>query len=148
MDACLRAHGSTIEERLLRELGAYYGVTSFSTIDIQIEIPMEDICCAEGLAAIPEHWKRTVWFCRCFEEMPKLQINADIPSMFVSNAEEISRSEFHRIQTYCFANTHSWIDVALQVLHRVRWSPECSKPRQLYVPKMLPPSFTENHLHI
>ena len=148
MDACLRAPNSTVNKRLRRELEVYYGVSTFETEDTQIEIPRETICATLGVASLPKNWDHIHWFCRCRKEQPRLPDDMRVPSIYVNNADEINKSEIRRIQMFCFEQTHSWVDVALQVLHHVQWSPECSNPQELNIPKMLPPSFTRDFLHI
>ena len=61
-------------------------------------------------------------------------------SLYGTRAPEIRGSAAHKKRTYTFAHTHSWLDVGLQVLTTVGWSPECSAPRTLNVERSVPPS--------
>ena len=148
LDASMRANNSTINDRLREMLGTYYGVTTFSTRDVQVEIPLTNIQATLQERPLPRHWSTTCWFCRVFEEKPGLQAGMEIPSMYVSNADEINRVELRRMQMYTFENTHYWVDVAVQVLHYIGWSPECSNPHQLNISKIVPPAYTKTRFHL
>ena len=107
----------------------------FEMEDVQKQIPIETIKTAEGVTTLRRYWGRAF----CFVAGRRM------PSMHVSNADEVNTSAFHRQQTYQFAYSRSRIDVALHVLNYVRWSPECSNLWQLDAQKLLPPAFTHNH---
>ena len=66
----------------------------------------------------------------------------------MSHAEEVASFTFYRPQKFTFATTHSRLDVALQVLRPICWSPECSNSQQLSVPELLPPASAFNLSHI
>ena len=148
LDASLRANNSSIGKRLREELLRYYNVPSFEIQDVQIAIPEERLKDALGVEKLPKKWQNTYWFCRQLKHQPQLKDWYEANSMYVSNAEEVNKSAFYRLWTYSFKATHSWIDTALQVLQRIRWSPECSGYHDLNIEKLLPPAYTKNHLHI
>ena len=148
LDACLRAANSSINDRLRIELREYYNVPNFELEDVQIQIPVKEISTEMGYMTPSAHWEHTFWFCRRRRHALHLGDQYEIPSMYVSNADEVNKSAFYRLQTYTFNNTHAWLDVAIQVLQRIRWVPECSRPHDLNIAKLLPPAYTHKHLHI
>ena len=60
-------------------------------------------------------------------------------SMYVVHATEVKRSATHRNLMYTFGDTHSWLDVALQVLLMVGWRPECSQAQTRNCRRRIPP---------
>ena len=72
-----------------------------------------------------------------YREIPDWSVVADIPSIYVSNAPEFNRSSFQRACVYHFGDIRSWIDIALQVLKKLRWTPECSAADTLDVRRTL-----------
>ena len=63
----------------------------------------------------------------------------DIPSTYFVHAPEIRRVARRKKETYTFANTHSWLDIGLQVLKKAGWQTECSQPHTGHIERMIPP---------
>ena len=59
--------------------------------------------------------------------------------MMTCHAEEIQRSALQRMEVYQFMGTASWLEVGVQVLRHVRWSPECAVAHPRNIKKELPP---------
>ena len=64
---------------------------------------------------------------------------ADIPSAYFLHASEIRRVAARKKRTYTFANTHSWLEVGLQLLKKACWWPECSQPQPPRIERTVPP---------
>ena len=80
------------------------------------------------------------WMSYGYQVAPKDAAVRQIKSDFVANAAELRRTEGGRKETYLFEETHSWLDVGLQVLYRARWSPECFQPQTPNIHRALPPN--------
>ena len=93
---------------------------------------------------MPPAWHRTVWFCSVYTEPPVRNNIKDITSVFVANASEIDQLLVYRDLTYRFESIYAWLDVALQTLKTVGWSPECSGYRQDNLAKKTPPTFKKS----
>ena len=128
LDACLRVSNRTINARLRKEPIAYYVAGSFEATDIQMLPPFDDVKRILELTELPEAWQHSYWFRRVMGRLPKLQNCAAVEGTYVANADGIGDFLLFRQMAYHFREVYFWLDVALQVLTRAGWPPECSNP--------------------
>ena len=142
LDSCLRAHHSTVQERMRGEISGYFKHNPLETCDINIAIPFARILerCPDG--RIPAIWHNARWFCNTYRDKPQAAIIADVTGTFVCNAEEIEKSLLYKQLMYGFKETHGWLDVALQILKPLEWSPEASPQNYHNIDEALPQKFT------
>ena len=136
LDATLRACNSTVQQRVRRELRAILGT---DVMDLEY-VSIAGISREFKDATTPEYvWSATKWLIRRYKEQPDWTGVPVVPSIYACNAPEINKSVFQRSCVYHFSGVKSWLEVGLQVLGHVRWSPECALPQVLNVLRILPP---------
>ena len=82
---------------------------------------------------------RATWVCNTYTMPPRMRQVADIPITYFAHAPEIRRKAARTKRTFTFAETHSWLEVGLQVLKRAGWWPECSQPHSINIERAVPP---------
>ena len=80
-----------------------------------------------------------------YHTAPDFKAVANINSTYFPHASEIRKSAECKAQVYTFENTHTWTDVGLQVLRRIGWRPERSRPQTLNLQRLTPPREFQAH---
>ena len=138
MDLVLRAHNSTIRDRVLETLKDCYKINSLEPENITIKVPVQEILKLPTNTTTERVWNNTSWSSARYPANRTDEGIKNICSMYVNYSKEMRTSMFHKEGTYQFEGTESWIDVALQILKYINWSPECSRPWEINVKKALP----------
>ena len=142
------AHGSAIEGRINDEIGAILKMEGQKT---ELTAHQNDLNYAfmydpTGLPTeVIEKMKWLVYLQNKPADMSRIE---DIPSTYFAHAPEIRRIARRKKATYTFTNTHSWLDVGLQVLKKVGWWPECTQPHKRHIERMIPPDEQAAHLQM
>ena len=137
---CLQGHDSQIRYRLVQELQETYQTTRLEPEAQQIPFDIGETFVSD-CSGIPVHLlQNTKWMGNFYVKPLNYEHIAAVPSTYVAHAAELKRSAAHRESTYTFAQTYSWLDVALQVLTQGGWRPECSRPQTPNIQRMVPPN--------
>ena len=105
LDLALRAHNSSIQERVTKVLCERYEVQSLVLRMATLQIPVQESLQASVSRTTGRVWMATVWQCTQYPE---------------GRSKEMRASLIHRGGTYRFTETKNWIDIALQILNRIR----------------------------
>ena len=105
---------------------------------VQISLPLEDIQAQALTDTDASVGSNTAWMRTQCPRSPKRGKSPAVKSIYASHAKEINSSAFLRQGVNTCANTHSWIDVGLQILLCCGWAPECATPNNIGIQKTLP----------
>ena len=140
------AHGSAIERRVNKEIGVILNIDDQIT-ELQVLRNDLDFAFMYDPTGLPtDAITKTTWLVYQQSKPAKMHQVEEIPSTYFAHAPEIRRIARRKRETYTFANTHSWLDVGLQVLKRAGWWPECSQPHTRHLDRMIPPEESEAHI--
>ena len=143
LDATLRAHNSTVQIRIRRELKA---ILESDAMEVEY-VRVTEVDGGLRDALTPEYvWRATKWLIRRYKKQPDWTRVPEIPGIYACNAPEVNKSVFQRSRVFHFSGVESWVEVGLQVLRHIRWSPECALPQVLNVSRLLPPEALKNRV--
>ena len=141
LESCMRAQESVAQCMLEKELRSYFGVDTFETCDISKATTWAEIGARYGRGVVSETWNRTKLLRRGHKCQPNRGKIRKVYSIHMSNAKEIQQSILQSQDVYTFGKARSWLDITVPVLNFVKWSPECSQPRNENIDKILPPLY-------
>ena len=137
--AVLVSYGSGIQHRLIRELCVIYGVSTLTPTVSPLKIPSEEEEQTSTVSVPSGLVSRIKWMANRYEQRPTLRGVAAVGGIYFPHAPELRRTVRGYNEFYEFRETHSWIDVGLQVLSHIGWRPECSQAQSGNVLRALPP---------
>ena len=147
VDAVLRAQGSSAKNRLEQEIGAMLGTQGerITTKEEQLRLPEGP---PTGAGDAGGERCTTNWTVQTYRQKPMWENVLEIPSMVTCHADEIQRSVLLRMEVYQYREAASWLDIGVQVLRHVRWSPECTVAHRRNIKKDLPPVLKQGRIKI
>ena len=140
IDACLRAHNSTIKSRLEAELCAVYHIDQLEPEAISISLPSTRNQTEYVSVRRRGLLQKTVWLCVQYKRRPNRPSFPPATSSYLPHAEELVHSLFYTAEVFNYAGSDSWFGVGLQALELMNWSPECSLANYHNVINTLPPN--------
>ena len=138
LNRILRANGSSAQTMVVDRLTDLYAVPGWNSQPHPLPRP----------SMAPDHIGRLKhhdydvpeeWTIQLLPMEPTLPPSYWIHSVFHVEAREIENKPNLRDLTYRFQHTKSWMDIAVQILNRAGWRPDCSLDSDLDMTKMLPP---------
>ena len=141
----LLCQGGDVRRRIIRELCAQLRTPTLELQVVILPVDLEASFVADSSGVPTSVLENTRWMTNEYLRVPRWETINTIYSSYVTNSAEMRRTTRGRKETYMFEETHSWIDVGLQVLSQIGWRPECSQPQVTNVPKALPPNCLEAH---
>ena len=143
----LTSHASGIRERVRRELQVLFGIPSLDLAVQILKVDLEASFIMDSSGVPMEVLQRLRWMANHYRIAPNWKGVEIQTSVFCVNAPELRQTSRGRELAYSFRATHSWLDVALQVLFQVGWRPECSQPHTANVKRALPPEATRANFY-
>ena len=144
----LQTPNSTIEARKNREIGALLKKGD-SKLEVQAMRTDREKGFIEDPAGLPaDIIERTEWQSVTYTKIPEMSCILDIPSVYFAHATEIRKIAARKKKAVAFQETHSLLDVGLQVLKKAGWWPGCTRPQDLNITRLVPPDEFEAHLFL
>ena len=144
--AVLCSHGSGAQGRLRAEVGAIFRVETLEPEVVPLRIGVQEAYLYPPTGLQHELLENMCWMQSTYRKPPAWNEVRRIGGIFFPNAAELRRETREYGGFYSFKDTHSWLDVGLQVLQHVGWRPECSLAQELNVPRSLPPDMIASEL--
>ena len=145
LDRALRAWASSIRTRMDRWLCNVFGVSTWTSAPGRVTPALAQRSPRRRREGIFEYDVGEEWFCNALERIPRLPDRFRIPSVFHTNAPEITPNAILQNQTYNFQRASMWFEVGLQTLSRSGWRPDCTMADSLDISKILPPPHRGNY---
>ena len=137
--------GSGVQRRVSREICAMLGVLTLEPVVRILPVDIAESFVADSSGTPASVLDRTRWMASSYQKPYDMTRVKKIESCFHAHAAVLRRTPGDRRGNYLFEDTHSWIDVGLQVLCYVGWRPECSQPQMANIRRLLPPNGLEAH---
>ena len=139
LHSTLVCHGSGLRGQIQKEICALLRINTLEPQVKEVAVDLERTFLADFSGVPTSILEGIRWIGYQYQTPPNWTEVQKINSSHFVHAPEFRRAAFRRRQTYEFNQTHSWLDVGLQLLRRSGWSPECSQAHTVNIRKALPP---------
>ena len=149
LNLSLRAHNSSIRDRIHAWLKTAYGVETWSPELIKIDPHrMSNLSQIEGRLKYIDYDVPVTWAFQVLPQRPALLCRLRAQSVFHSTAAEIEAKPNLKAQTHTFEGAHSWMETGVQVLEASGWRPDSSLESDVNVEKSLPPREGKSRIYV
>ena len=146
LDGSLRVSNSTIASRLRRELQNIFEVTTLESVICTLTLPLRGIFLYDFMQTSTAVWENATMTFSQHTEVPNIKRERQMNRIFTCQAEEIRGDVAQLDLMFNFEQTFSWIDIALQVLLKAGWRPECAGPQTLNLERSRPARSIRSHV--
>ena len=138
VDLALRAHNSSLRERLLRWTSRVYGMSGWEvrTERVSMDPPLLP---RVGELRYLDFDIQESWLAQMVDSEPELEQRLRVPMVFHTNASEIRTQPQLLAGTYDYRGVSSWFEVGIQVLAASGWRPDRAQAMSLNAARTLPP---------
>ena len=153
-DSCLRAKCSGIRLRIRGDLSERFGEGGKSTHAEKISFPKEQIIALMLTDTSDLTSNNSAWLRNQYVSTPRKTTSPQSQAHrrraqegSLSLSLSFRESVLSRQCVYASANTHSRLDLGLQILQQNGWAPECVIPNNVDIDRALPPSSEPKRLN-